>query len=74
MSGAVGLGAGVEQRVGVVGPRGGVQHHRDVVVGGGVQPVEHQALVVGLPDLHVEAQPAAPRLAPVGHSVCVVVP
>src|SRR3954452_23803182 len=54
------LAAGVEDRVGVVRPRGRVEHDRGLLVGGGVEPVEHLALVVGLADLDVETEVSAP--------------
>ena len=50
----------------VVRPRAGVEDHGQVEVGRLVEPVEHRALVVGLPDLDLEAELLAPRLAQVG--------
>ena len=60
------LRAGVQERVGVMGPGRRVEHHRGLVVGRGVEPVEQLALVVGLAHLHVEPKVAAPRRAQVG--------
>src|SRR6478735_3397395 len=60
------LRAGVVDGVGVVRPRGGIEHDRHRVVGGGVEPVHHHALVVGLPHLHLEPELAAPALAELG--------
>src|SRR6185295_14668190 len=57
------LRAGVEQRVGVVRPRGRVEHDRRAGVRRRVEPVEHLALVVGLPHLDVEPEVTPPLLA-----------
>src|SRR5690606_38097109 len=41
-------------------PGGGVEQHRDLVVGCLVEPVEHDALVVGLAHLDVEVERGSP--------------
>ncbi len=57
------LRAGVEERQRVVRPRTGVEDDRRALVGGGVEPVEQLALVVGLLHLDVEAQLVTPGRA-----------
>lgn len=60
------LGACVADRHGGVGPGGGVEHDRVPVVGGLVQPLEELALVVGLPEVDLQAQFLAGGDAQVG--------
>lgn len=52
-------GTGVAESVGVMGPRGGVEHHRHALVGGRMQPAEQLRLGVGLADVDGESQLAA---------------
>jgi hypothetical protein len=49
--------------------RGGIDHHRHPGVGGLMHPADHLRLVVGLPDVHVQAEAAAGRAAQLGQLV-----
>src|SRR5450631_2398419 len=68
------LGAGVAQRVGVVGERGRVEHDRGARVGRGVQPADQLRLVVGLPYLDLQPQRGAGHPATLAEHRVVKVP